>query len=92
MTDSATVRSRLLDTLRLDLIGPRPEDPSHDAYREEILPVAPSRWYLTGFLVPYEASPEQRSDDDGDDTLDQAERPEEGDDDNAPETTSGRSA
>ena len=92
MNDAAAVRSRLLDALRLDLVGPRPGEPGHDAYTEEVLPVAPSRWYLTGFLVPYEAPPEQRSDDDGDDTLDQVDRPVEGDDDNAPEATSARKA
>tara|TARA_Y100000310_G_scaffold171060_1_gene171208 strand:- start:15964 stop:16197 length:234 start_codon:yes stop_codon:yes gene_type:complete len=44
-------------------VGPRPDEADHDAYTEEVLPVAPSKWYLTGFLVPYEAPPEQRSDD-----------------------------
>ena len=39
MTTSAEVRSRLLDALRLDLVGPRPGDTAHDAYVEEILPV-----------------------------------------------------
>ena len=57
MNDAAAVRSRLLDALRLDLVGPRPGEPGHDAYTEEVLPVAPSRWYLTGFLVPYEDEP-----------------------------------
>ena len=92
VNESAVVRNRILDTLRLDLVGPRPDEPGHDTYTEEVLPVAPSKWYLTGFLVPYEAPPVERSDDDGDDTLDQAERPIEGDDDNAPEATSARKA
>jgi hypothetical protein len=92
MSESAEVRRRILDALCLDLVGPRPDEPGHDAYAKEILPVAPSKWYLTGFLVPHEAPPEQRSDDDGDDSLDQAERPIEGDDDNAPEATSARKA
>ncbi len=92
MSDAAAVRSRLLDALRLDLVGPRPDEAGHDAYTEEVLPVAPSKWYLTGFLVPYEAPPEQRSDDDGDDALDQIDRPVEADDDNAPEATSARKA
>ncbi len=43
------VRSRLVDTLRRDLIGPGPRDPD---LVNEILGVKPSRWYLTGFLAP----------------------------------------
>ena len=92
MSDSAAIRSRILDALRLDLGGPRPGEPGRDAYAEEVLPVAPSKWYLTGFLVPYEAPAQQRADDDSDDTLDQVDRPVEGDDDSAPEATSARKA
>ena len=52
-------------------------------------PLAPSKWYLTGFLVPYEAPTSQRADDDGDDTLDEVGRSDpEADDDNAPEQAS----
>ena len=92
MNDSAAVRNRILDALRLDLVGPRPGEPRDDAYIAEVLPVAPSNWYLTGFLVPYEAPADQRSDDDSDDALDQVERAVEGDDDNAPEAASARKA
>ncbi len=84
MTTSAQVRSQLVDALRLDLVGPRPDEPSHARYRDEILPIAPSKWYLTGFLVPYEAPVEQRTDDDADDSLDQQSRVVEGDDDMPP--------
>ncbi len=56
---SVEVRERLVQALRLDLVGPRPGlgDP------EERLPgwERPSRWYLTGFLVPMEAPVEARS-------------------------------
>ena len=45
------VRSELVDALRLDLIGPGDDLGSPD----ELLPQAPSGWYLTGFLVPTEA-------------------------------------
>ena len=50
-----TVRSELVDALRLDLIGPGEVlgDPGRtpgDA--AEVLPQRPSSWYLTGFLVP----------------------------------------
>ena len=37
--NSAPVRGRILDALRLDLVGPRPGEPGHDAYTEEVLPV-----------------------------------------------------
>lgn len=48
--NSAQVRSELVNVLKLDLIGPAP---GHS--REgEILDRAPSREYLTGFLIPFE--------------------------------------
>ena len=40
--DSVSVRRYLCDALRIDLLGPRPEDA--DLQRER-LPQAPSRWY-----------------------------------------------
>jgi hypothetical protein len=49
MTTSAAVRSRLVDTLRRDLIGPGPQDA--DLVRER-LKEKPSGWYVTGFLAP----------------------------------------
>ena len=60
IADSAAARQYLVDALMVDLIGPRPED-AH--LQEERLPQAPSRWYLTGFLVPTGAPPEQRAQD-----------------------------
>ncbi len=50
-TKPVEVRSQLVDALRLDLVGP---DNGSDL-EAEILPQAPFRWYLTGFLVPLEA-------------------------------------
>ncbi len=44
MTTSAQVRTQLLDALRLDLFGPRPDEPGHARYWEEVLPIAPSKW------------------------------------------------
>ncbi|MCG8556101.1 MAG: DISARM system helicase DrmA [Proteobacteria bacterium] len=45
------VRKALLEALQADLVGPfLPE--GHPARDEEILPLPPSRWYLTGFLAP----------------------------------------
>ena len=79
-TTSAQVRSKLVHALKLDLVGPEAElgDPA------EVLPQSPSRWYLTGFLAPLDAPPEQRSDAEADDDLDSAGEPG-GDDDDAPE-------
>jgi hypothetical protein len=55
---SADVRERLIDALRLDLIGPEPGG----EHADEVLPMPPSRWYLTGFLVPFEGGEAQRTD------------------------------
>ncbi len=86
------VRDGLIETLRLDLVGPRAGSPNHDKYAEETLPTAPSKWYLTGFLVPYDAPPEARSDDTGDDELDQIDRVSPGDDEIPPDQASARKA
>ena len=50
--NSLDVRTKLVETLRLDLVGP---DNGH-AFATELLSERPSRWYLTGFLVPTEAA------------------------------------
>ena len=63
MTTSADIRSDLVDTLRRDLIGPLPSD---TALANEILPSRPSRWYLTGWLVPTGAPADQRRGTSGD--------------------------
>ena len=65
---AADVRENLLDALRLDLVGPEPGLGNS----LEVLKQFPSRWYLTGFLVPSEASEEQKNDDEGDDELEDA--------------------
>ena len=57
---SADVRARLTHALRLDLIGPQPDEPQI----AETLPIPPSRWYLTGFLVPWNAPVAQKADED----------------------------
>jgi hypothetical protein len=59
------IRSQLVEALRLDLIGPE-NGSDLDA---EVLPQAPSRWYLTGFLVPLEAGGAQRCDETAQDEL-----------------------
>ena len=57
---SADIRARLTHALRLDLIGPDPDEPQVD----EVLSAPPSRWYLTGFLAPSSAPANQKQDDD----------------------------
>lgn len=53
MTDSTTVRSRIVEMLRRDLIGPAPM-PVDEDLQDEVLSESPSRWYLTGFIAPAE--------------------------------------
>ena len=45
------VRARLVEALEADLVGPFVPD-THAQGGQEVLPLAPSRWYLTGFLAP----------------------------------------
>ncbi|MCU0655245.1 MAG: DISARM system helicase DrmA [Polyangiaceae bacterium] len=45
------VRKRLVEALEADLVGPFVPD-DHPQGGQEVLPIAPSRWYLTGFLAP----------------------------------------
>ncbi len=91
MMSSADVRARMIDALRLDLVGPRDARPEHSQHAEETISGAPSRYYLTGFLVPTGAPLPDRTDDDGDDELDQVSEGR-GDDEDAPERTPARKA
>lgn len=86
---SAEVRASLIEALRLDLIGPSPDDPLHT---HETIPQAPSRWYLSGFLVPYEAKLADRSDPDSNDSFEGqlSKKTGNGDDEKTPETASAR--
>lgn len=65
---SLDVRERLLDALKLDLIGPWA---GHELETER-LPghIRPSTWYLTGFLIPSGSPLETSSDNDEDEDLD----------------------
>jgi hypothetical protein len=65
VTTSLDVRARLVDALRLDLVGPGPGHALHD----ERLPgwVRPSNWYLTSFLIPSGTPSDRNADDDEDD-------------------------
>jgi hypothetical protein len=64
-TTSPEVRDRLVEALRLDLVGPWP---GHE-FEAELLRgwERPSNWYLTGFLVPTGMPPEFAVDADEDD-------------------------
>lgn len=88
-TTPADVRRCLIDALQVDLVGPKPDD--FERVRE-VLSQPPSMWYLTGFLVPYEASIEQRSDDAGDEEIHQEGGSGLADDENTAEVASARKA
>ncbi|HSN98573.1 MAG TPA: DISARM system helicase DrmA [Candidatus Nanopelagicales bacterium] len=60
LAEPVEVREHLVEVLRRDLVGADPH---------EVLSVAPSRWYLTGFLVPREAPVEVRQDPEPDEEL-----------------------
>ena len=85
---SVDVRSQLVDALRLDLIGPENGTPLD----REVLPQAPSRWYLTGFLVPLEADEIQRSDETATESVDELNDSGGSDDAQTPETVTAKRA
>ncbi len=80
------VRSELADALKLDLVGPSERLGSP----HEVLPQAPSRWYLTGFLVPLDADQSQRADADSTEEVDAANDAGGTDDATTPEPASAR--
>lgn len=82
------VREELVHTLGEDLIGPELRSP----HEREVLPVPPSRFYLTGFLVPREARAEDRQDETAQDEMDVVSRIHGGDDQAAPERAAARRA
>lgn len=68
MTTSAEIRTKLVETLQLDVVGP---GPGHVLEAEQLWEnEPPSRWYLTGFLVPTEAPESQRHDPESEEVLD----------------------
>jgi hypothetical protein len=72
-SSSAGVRARLVEALRLDLVGPGPDDLS---LANEALPgwIRPSSWYLTGFLIPSGTPAERAADTDEEEELDQVQQ------------------
>ncbi len=66
-TSSLEVRDRLVEALKLDLVGPWA---GHPLAAERLQGwVRPSNWYLTGFLIPSGTPPEQRGDGDENDDM-----------------------
>jgi hypothetical protein len=94
MKTCAEVRADLISSLALDLVGPDPSPTSHHAlhaqYANETLSAPPSRFYLTGFLVPFEASDDQKVDPTGNEELADASADGGTDDDETPEPPSAR--
>lgn len=87
------VRGQLVDALRLDLIGPGEvlgADQRVLGQPDEILPQRPSTWYLSGFLVPIDADPDQKTDQQSDDELDEQGDYHGGDDSVSPEPAAAR--
>jgi Helicase conserved C-terminal domain len=83
---SAEVREDLVGALELDLVGPEPGS----LHESETLPIPPSRWYLTGYLVPFMAPESQRREVTADDELDLIGPTAGTDDDAPPERASAR--
>jgi len=83
---SLEVRADLVQALRLDLVGP---DNQH-AFAAELLPESPSRWYLTGFLVPFDAPVEQKTDETSNEEIAAGAEPGGLDDDATPEKPAAR--
>ena len=81
MSNTFQVLTILLDAQQVDLIGPSGVLGDH----RKTLPKAPSRWYLTGFLVPTDADEDQRYVPNSNDEVDQASAVATGDEDHTPE-------
>lgn len=91
-TTSADVRVRLVEALRLDLVGPDASVLSDARMLVEVLPEAPSQWYLTGFLAPSDGPEQARSDDETPEGLDLADDKGGSDDHGEPEKPVARRA
>ena len=83
---SVEVRSKLVDALRIDLVGPS----EGVGDQNEALPQAPSSWYLAGFLVPAEAVQTQGVDESSSEEVDEASDGKGLDDDVTPEPAAAR--
>ena len=90
---SVEVREQMANALTLDLIGPVSGLAAGAHLEREILPGSstPSRWYLTGFLAPFESNIEDKSDEDSGEQMDLISQAKGGDDESAPEASSAPS-
>lgn len=88
----ADVREQITNALMLDLVGPVSGLPAGASLDRELLPGnnAPSRWYLTGFLAPFESTIEDKTDEESDEQIDLLSQAKGGDDEAAPEAASTR--
>lgn len=68
MITSVEIRTKLVDALQLDLVGPTPEDGAHS---HEVLIQAASKWYLCGFVAPFGAAIDLKADETVDEELEQ---------------------
>jgi hypothetical protein len=82
------IRHHLVHSLGLDLIGPD----CGSELLNEVLPQAPSRWYLTGFLVPIDADEGQKADESAVESVDELSEAGGTDDDATPEPAAARRA
>lgn len=85
---SADVRARLTHSLRLDLIGPAPAEPQ----AAEVLDRAPTRWYLSGFLAPWNAPASQKEDEEGQEEIEGLQAGESGGEDDDEQSREGQAA
>jgi Helicase conserved C-terminal domain len=83
-----SIRTDLSLALALDLVGPTADS----TLNSEVLTQSPSRWYLTGFLVPIEAGEEQKVDETATEQIDQQNEAGGTDDAIAPEPAAARRA
>lgn len=82
------VRKQLIEALRLDLVGPG----GGLGTPTEVLPQSPSRWYLTGFLVPIDAEADEKAEETSGEDLDELSDSKGLDDAAAPEPAAARRA
>lgn len=83
---SESIRRELVEALRLDLVGPQ----NDHAFARELLRESPTRWYLTGFLVPSGAPVEQRTDETATEEIDSAGEGDATDDASTPDRAAAR--
>ena len=85
---ASIVRQQLIEALRLDLVGPGPRD----AQAAEVLDQAPSRFYLTGFLIPRNAPAAQKAEENSQGDILDSGQAGSGDDEATPEPPAARRA